>query len=354
MLRKSYINKFQGRRPFSMDYEIKNREDDDNFILSTGRPLKESEIMNIPRDRLEFFVESVLTDKKLNNLIFSSNADSEIKIIKKSAEALNKYKRKIKHGKDVNPQDIVLKRAKNEAITNIVKETNNYKDQQKNKLDILSQKNYSFYKIVKDKRTKEERDQKEYVFEYRRKRFMEIFGKIKKKIIRGSIFLPEVGLNIKNVYSRLFHNAVYLGGTKKSSLKEEEFKDNLSESEKTLKKDMSKLNVKNVISDSSGKEFTLKITENEYMKCFSKHSGGPQVKLKELEDSLKKEEGVIDLIGMKDDNGNSFLHSSVKEQILDLVYYFLMKGLDPNYQNNDGETPFHLAMSTGDKEVYKH
>jgi ankyrin repeat protein len=54
---------------------------------------------------------------------------------------------------------------------------------------------------------------------------------------------------------------------------------------------------------------------------------------------------------MKDEKGNSFLHISVNENLSELVYYFLKKGLSPNDYNNEGDTPLHCAIKIEDKII---
>lgn len=50
------------------------------------------------------------------------------------------------------------------------------------------------------------------------------------------------------------------------------------------------------------------------------------------------------MLEAKDNEGNSFLHKSVKENNLDLVEYIAYKNVNVNMKNNDGDTPLHLAM----------
>jgi ankyrin repeat protein len=43
----------------------------------------------------------------------------------------------------------------------------------------------------------------------------------------------------------------------------------------------------------------------------------------------------------------------VIEDQVELVYYFLIKGLIPNSQNKEGDTPLHLAMKSKNKDMIK-
>jgi len=58
------------------------------------------------------------------------------------------------------------------------------------------------------------------------------------------------------------------------------------------------------------------------------------------------------LLEAKDNEGNTFVHTSVKENNLDLVEYIAYKNVNLNMKNNDGDTPLHLAMkNTTNQEV---
>ena len=53
-------------------------------------------------------------------------------------------------------------------------------------------------------------------------------------------------------------------------------------------------------------------------------------------------------ISYQDDNGNSYLHLAVINQLENIVRLLIKKGADINMKNNDGNTPLHFAYSTGD------
>ncbi len=50
---------------------------------------------------------------------------------------------------------------------------------------------------------------------------------------------------------------------------------------------------------------------------------------------------------VRDEKGNTFLHNAVEERSLELTNYFLIKGIDLNSANLDGDTPLHLAIRKG-------
>jgi ankyrin repeat protein len=57
------------------------------------------------------------------------------------------------------------------------------------------------------------------------------------------------------------------------------------------------------------------------------------------------------LFKLRDDKGNTFLHSAVYEELPELVQYLLDKGVDPNIPNADGDTCLHFAMRTNNQEL---
>jgi ankyrin repeat protein len=54
---------------------------------------------------------------------------------------------------------------------------------------------------------------------------------------------------------------------------------------------------------------------------------------------------------LTDEEGNSLLHISVVDEYIELVSYLIVKGINVNIQNNEGDTPLHLCMRIGNKEV---
>lgn len=198
------------------------------------------------------------------------------------------------------------------------------------------------------------------------------FSKIKYELnnnnnINKSIsLLPNVKLDIKNVFSRLYNNAVLPEQKRPQSCKNKNRNNNQLLDDTNIASLNQKINfkLKKVIKSTSGKEFTFKITPDIIRRCFINYSGGPSIlnmkffkKRKEESKNYelnkqnqdegeitKKKEGVNYYKLIQKKTGNSFLHLAVIGGYYDFVRYFLEKKSNINMKNKEGNTPLHLAL----------
>ena len=202
--------------------------------------------------------------------------------------------------------------------------------------------------------------------------------------VTHNINLPTITCNISDVYSRLYNNKVLLPSktqnhmkfNKKSRVKRNlSLSSNIRHSKKendllynknTLQPNPKViLNLKNVLKSNGGKEFTTKITDRTFKKCFDKYSGGPE-ELKYINKQIGKNikgnnniynhniEGLVNFYQLTENNtGNSYLHLATKGNYIELVKYFIEKGADINKRNKDGNTPLHLALKNKNLEMIK-
>ena len=295
MLRNDYFSDYKEKNKFEL--ENKYADDDDNYILKKHKPLADKAIAELPPHHLKRFVDEILTSKKVSKLLYASNASKEINLLTKSVEVLKKNGIRVNNKETPiknNPIDIVMNRKKKEIIEMIKGEASQYKEGLNKQKNILNEKNEQFYYTIKTERREETNEFINGLNRNRIERFEKIFNSIKSKLDKTEhkltttnitypefftnnkkVSLPDLHLNMNEVYSRLYHNVVYIQPkTEKKKIK------NFVELAKKLDKN-NKLGhntdfiINNVIKSANGKEFTIKITDEILMQCFNKHSGGP-------------------------------------------------------------------------------
>ena len=272
MIRKDFLLKFKNEESAKLEVD-KNSLEDDNHLLIANRLIENKDIIRMPDSKLEKFVDKILFDTKSSKLLFSSNYKKEIEMLKRSNSILkmNQSKNDKKAISKAN-NTIQKKREKNEIIS-----------QAKYDIDIVMKKKYDenfqkekinekfFQDIVGERKRVINSEEK-----YKRDRLRKIYANIKNKL--NNVVLPNVKLDYDDVFSRLYHNAVLTQPMLNQKLNKQSSMKNLisrRESVSTLRRNFS---VKNVIESNIGKEFSMKITQAQVMKCFSKNSGGPSHK----------------------------------------------------------------------------
>ena len=393
MLRQYYLNKYKDKPKFGMEKFIK---DDEEYLLNQSRPIKERFIGSLSQEKVNKFIDDVLTNKEITSVLYDSNAKIEInKYLKNKNNILHK-KINLKKINNFNsgPSSFERRRRTIEAYYNIKDEISSFylsKEKYTNKLNKKNNKNMRKIKkdlaIERQEFSNELKNNKIKGFErayfvvknkleyYRKKENSQNNSSNKLEFnssneINQSIILPSARLNKKNVYNRLYNNIIFLSPNKKK------IKNSFSfcclkrhNSVTNIKIPNIKLNLKNVLKTKFGKEFTIKITNNTLRKCLKKYSGGPRIiknnrdqkKIinKKIENSFQNNDDFKDnyyvdyykLINKR--NGNSFLHSASNENCPELVKYFIEKNSNINLQNYKGDTPLHIALKNKNKEIIK-
>ena len=393
MLRQNYMNKYKEKSLFDEERFLK---EDEEYLLKESRPVNESSIKNLNQKKMNQFIEDVLTDKKLTSILYSTGSKTEIKSYLKSQknlENLKKNREKIK--KEKSETNSVLKnRNRREAYYQMKTEIENYKSNQEYYQTMLKNNNYKKYLEIKKVLDIEKNERNKEIKNLRIFGFKRAYNTIKEKLeqnkekesmisdlktntdINGPLIaLPKIKLNMVNVYSRLYNNAVLLTPLNKkiqnlnlnSNINNKNLKRPLTQNkikiEEMHKNKKMSFSLKNALSSNNGKEFTINVTDKNINQCLTKYSGGPQniqflngksdENTKE-DNNIKNIDKFVDFYNLEEKKtGNSYLHLATIDNYPEIVEYFLEKGANINKQNNNGDTALHIALRNNNMEIVK-
>ena len=386
MLRQSFLNKYNEKSKFGED---RFSQEDEGYILKQYRPIKSNFMANLKKEKINQFIEDVLSNKRLSTILYSSNADLEIKTYNKIKKIFYKRKedleRKLKAKNE--PSSVVKRRNRKEAFVKIKNEISNFKIRKEKYKRCLTQSNNK--RAIK-LREEVEKEKKEYFNDLRANfinGYKRAFSRIKYKLgmlklgtnggfletevdypkafefISQNIKMPKAKLDIRDVYSRLYNNAVILYKDFGNKNNKEKFKrraistkrgGNNKNNEDSNKDFVKQFKLKNALLLNHGKEFTIKINNSQFKKCLYKYSGGPET-IKYLKTEIEKKNVnekhtyFVNYYNLVEPNtGNTFLHNAAIDDIPEMALYFVEKGANLNIQNKEGNTPLHLALK------YKH
>ena len=393
MLRQSFLNKYKEKSKFGDDRFL---QEDEGYILKQYKPIKSNFMASLKKEKMNEFIGDVLSNRRLTRVLYASNADLEIKTYNKVKKILYKRReqmdRKLKAKNE--PSSLVKRRNRREAFLKIRKEISNFKISKEKYKRYLTQSNY---KRAKKLREEVEKEKEEYFDDLRLNfinGFKRAFSRLKFKLgilklgtgggfletevdypkvfefVSHKIKFPKAKLDIRNVYSRLYNNAVILSKDFDNENNNEKFKkrakstrrgenNKKTEIENSNKIYFRKFKLKNALLLNHGKEFTIKINNSQFKKCQDKYSGGPEtIKYLKTETEKKsvdeKKTYFVNYYNLVEPlTGNTFLHNAALENIPEMVSYFVEKGADLNMQNKEGNTPLHLALKCKNEEVIK-
>ena len=377
------MNKYKEKSKYEDDRFIK---EDEEYLLKEMRPVKENAIKNLPKPKLDKFIDDILTNRRITNILYASNSTAEIKNFYKIKKSLESKIEKTETKKEKNePSSVVKKRSRREAYNQMRLEVDNYKKDRNDHKIALEKKNNETYYILRKEMNKDRNSYFDLIKQNRINGFRKSFDKIRQKlkILKGNVGidentketdlindqfytdskldLPKIKLNIKNVFSRLYHNVVLLDNDdnkiiipkRRNNSTQIENKNKLNTNNSYITPNPKiKFKVKNVLKSTNGKEFTIKITDDIIRKCLTKYSGGPDVisylkeQFKHNQFNDKESELREDQVNFYDiitEEGNSFLHIATIDNLPELIQYFTDKGANLNIQNINGDTPLHIA-----------
>ena len=437
MLRQKDVKKYKKKSKYD---QILSLRKDGEYLLKNERPIKDNLIKTINQEKVTKFIEDILVNNKITNLLYRSNSKFEINYYLNTKEKFFTHKTPLKAK---NNDNITLKQVKKQTCLEMKNVVNNFRKIRKKMMNSMDNINKRKIKIFKKQLTIVENQKNEGLKQNRINGFIRAYNSIRKKydtnnniglyrnnsciisnynklnrnnllknkiakknnnIVIKSIssdtyesdiktnnfsnlgidnnklnksLLPHVKLDLKDVYSRLYHNAVLLSPS--SSVKNQR-RPQSCKNKNSLSYDFVNsptynpkivFKLKKVIKSTSGKEFTFKITKDIIRRCFVKYSGGPPIlgmeffkqkreenkksydlnnikvddDIQDEEEATKKGHEAVNFYKLIDKKtGNSFLHLAVIGGYEEFVRYFLEKKSNINLKNFDGNTPLHLAL----------
>ena len=410
MLRQGFMNKYRIKSKYDNE---RFKKEDEGYLLKLTRPVKESSIKALSGEKMNKFMNDILTNKKMTTILYDSNAKIEIK---SSQKLINNFKRqdekyKLNQKEKLEPCSVVKRRSRKEAYIQMRTEIDNFEaNKRKYKNNLLIQ-NYKKYIEMKKELSSSQKEYIKYLRKNRidsfkraydnltlkiddnmgrsleteyspnkspRNRLLENFYLFRNNYIDCShiIKFPSIKCDVKNVYSRLYHNKVLLTNNIRKSKSRKSIsiikRPLLLKNRKKLFMSTQKLiqpnpkinfNLKNVLKSNGGKEFTIKVTDEVVKKCLDKYSRGPEV-IKFLNDEIGKNikdnnltnnmnsDGFVNFYELREKNtGNSYLHLATLGNYPQIVKYFIEKGADVNKKNEEGNTPLHIALKNQNLEI---
>ena len=410
MLKNSYLEKYKAQNKKLSEFEKKIMSEDNNHIMNLNRPLSLKLLRKLSSDKLQIFIDDMMSNKKINKLLFSNNYKKEINF---NLKHQNKNKNKT-FTKNIKSRNNIIQSNKNKIMTceslffqkkktimlDMIKDNiSNFKMAKSSSMMKLKLKNNEFYKTIQ--KTEKINNNSIYnpINDVRYKGYQRTFKSCLEKSKSNSKFnLPDIDLNLDDVYSRLYHNMVFspiklkyknrnnsklkIKKKKKNSKSLNDIKNlNNIKTKNNERKSINlyeegnkkkKFKIKNIFREYLGKEFLIVQSFKNRQKCWKKNSGGPGVKGQDqgkinlnkfkknnskdnyfFENSKNEEYDIIDVNDYKDKDLNSNLHLAVKENNEEFVKYFLKKNYNPNEQNIYGDTPLHYAVEVKNKQIIK-
>jgi hypothetical protein len=242
MLRQGYMNRYKVKSKYDID---RFKKEDEEYLLKLTRPVKPATIKSLSKEKMNKFIEDVMSNKKMTSILYDSNAQKEIKSCSKSIKNCERQNGKLRNlKKSLEPVSVVKKRSRKEAYYQMRTEIKNFEKNKKNYIKNLLYENSQKFLKIKAFHSFEN----EFVNYLRKNRingFKRAYENIKIKLddnkgrtvetecspedsrrIRNlenyylfrnnyidcfhEIKLPNVKCEVNDVYSRLFHNKVLL------------------------------------------------------------------------------------------------------------------------------------------------
>lgn len=364
-------------------------------LMNTVKPLSLKEIKKMKFGKLQIFIDDIISNKKVNNLLYSSNSKKEIEFFYRQQNAVLKNMNFVtsynprKKKEELSEMAEIFLRKKNALILKTIK--NDIEEYKTNKKIEDKKLKLKFFRFHKNKEKIDDIAKKLYFQPVNNNRLSSYKRSLNKCIEKcksdPNFNLPDVSLDLNDAFSRLYHNMIKtqikdkiktpkkshnnilhnIKSKKKkfSSLKSMENlnrKEILTDDIELNRKINLKFNLKNYFKEYKGKEFLITPSLSTRNLCWKKGSGGPNVKIEtsekinlnkfKINKTLDKENDyIIDVNDYRDEEKNSNLHNAAKINSEKLVKYFIDKNYSPNEQNIFGDTPLHEAIRIKNKNI---
>ena len=394
MLRNSYFDQYKSfiRKKSLIEKDNKLYHQELNNLVYSQRPISSFRIQKLPSKILPIFIDDVMCDNEVNKLLYSSNAQKEIYFyLKQKKSLLNSNINSPRKKKVLSKLGLLMAKRNNLVVMKMLKsKIDNFYNDRNEYMEKLRNKQELFLKCQPMIDNKLKKLYYKPINEIRLKGYQRAFNQcIKRSMSDQNFNLPNIEVNMNDVYSRLFNNSILnpnllRNKNTKEKLKEKDNKENNSNSNNNSNNNInsnrsnrnykkiienkntknfrnkniriktnniyirnknyfyiSKLphfNISNIIKSSKGKEFNIRITPKIRQRCWSTLSGGPLSK-SNSENNLsdKNEENKTDEIDYKIKRNKNIFNinkSRNKIDINNIILYNTLQ-LDKNRRGNE-------------------
>ena len=396
MIRNNYILPYEASKNSSkiLPSEEKFISHGENYKLYLERPLELSHIKKIKEYKIYKFIDNVMCDKNINNLLFSSNAKKIASLYLKQKKFLLRQHAPLQIEDDNLFRKKVIsfpEKIKRENIMENIK--SNIEKFRKNRKKILTQmieKNDEFLNSQPNVDKKLEILETKAINEIRLKGYKKAFDKCLNLSLTRNNF-EMVNLNTNDVFGRLYNNkalrisykmkknnsADKINTSKESSSRKDplSFKNMIKKYkiQKNNNENNSEINVNqhykkrivkfklnsNLTKDEHNlKQFNKRITKNMIKRCWSAISSGPKIKPKQkikndkLKEIYKKKYNYKILSNKKNGDINDI--SLYNTMIVDDPFLKKCKIKNENYRDKNNNSSLHISVSNNSMKMVKY
>lgn len=396
MIRNNYILPYEASKNSSkiLPSEEKFISHGENYKLYLERPLELSHIIKIKEYKIYKFIDNVMCDKNINNLLFSSNAKKIASLYLKQKKFLLRQHAPLQIEDDNLFRKKVIsfpEKIKRENIMeNIKSNIEKFRKSRKKILTQMIEKNEEFLNSQPNVDKKLEILETKAINEIRLKGYKKAFDKCLNLSLTRNNF-EMVNLNTNDVFGRLYSNkalrisykmkknnsADKINTSKESSSRKDplSFKNMIKKYkvQKNNNENNSEINVNqhykkrivkfklnsNLTKDEHNlKQFNKRITKNMIKRCWSAISSGPKIKPKQkikndkLKEIYKKKYNYKILSNKKNGDINDL--SLYNTMIVDDPFLKKCKIKNENYRDKNNNSTLHISVSNNSIKMVKY